>query len=79
MIENFSIICHYKDTDVSKIRLYLERYKNKLIAIPEKSGIIIDNGKMKAIGTEPIKIFNTNHKETILNPGQTIIIKDQDF
>ncbi len=63
LLGNYSVIGHYKKDDNGNIFNYISRYKNPVIALPEKSGIVIQNKIATVIGYEPVVIFLTDRTE----------------
>ncbi|MDD5151364.1 MAG: Type 1 glutamine amidotransferase-like domain-containing protein [Flavobacterium sp.] len=61
-IGKFSIYCHYFRKDKKKVEDYIKRNKFPVIALPEKTGIIINGDKLKIVGEEPSYVF---YKTTI--------------
>lgn len=57
MINQSSIFCHYTEEDKDKIMEYVSKGDRSAIAIPEDAGIIIRNGKMRAVGPGSVFLF----------------------
>jgi len=70
----YSVICHYEKNLDFNINKYLKTYNNPVIALSEKSGLIIEGEKAKVFGTYPAIIFNNNGEKIILNVGKEFIL-----
>lgn len=62
LVNNYSIICHYADELEGKVKEYVLSTKYPVIALPEKSGLIIENNRVQVKGSDPISIFNGSQK-----------------
>lgn len=62
LVNNYSIICHYTDELEGKVNEYVLSTKHPVIALPEKSGLIIENNQVQVKGHDPISIFNGSQK-----------------
>ena len=60
IINNYSILCHLKNKNLKKNLEYLRDYSitNKVIYLPEKDVILIEDNKIRIIGNEKYMIFN---------------------
>lgn len=70
LLRNYSLICHYKELKDYKIKKYIEINKNPVIALTEKSGLIIENNLAKVSGYEPVIIFNEKIEKRIIMPEE---------
>lgn len=64
-VNGCNIHCHYDNRYDKEMFDYIEKHNSKVIAIPEKSGLFIENSKMMAIGFEPIFLFKNGKKSKI--------------
>lgn len=76
LVGDYSILCHYNSASDDKLKKYIETYKNPVIALSEKSGIVVKDENVDVVGKENIKIFWLNSVQT-LQPGQNFIINEQ--
>ncbi len=68
LLKDISILCHYKQEKEDKIK---ESFINKIIALPERTGIYLKDNKATIIGQESAYLFfNKNKKE--ISVGQII-------
>lgn len=75
-LDNFEIWCHYKKGKDEKISDFIMKYKlNKVIALPEETGILIENDKGKIIGNKSAFIFKDKNKKGI-KAGESIFFSD---
>lgn len=74
VLSDNSFICHYKPLLDEKIKKYIADFKQDVIAIPEDSGIKIENGKITKIFGEPL-IFSSQSKHK-LQPKKRVIVCD---
>jgi len=75
LIKDFNIHCHYEEKYNKNILEYIKKNKCKIIAIPEKSGLFVEDKKIKVIGYRPIFLFKEN-KKFIIKPNKTIKINN---
>jgi dipeptidase E len=65
LIGKFSVYCHYKNEDDQRILNYIKSTKNKVLALPEDAGAILDNSKMRIIGPGNLVLFDKLCKKVI--------------
>lgn len=65
MISNHSVWCHYKNGDDKKIFEYVDKYNIPVIAIPERSGIFVNNNIVTVVGFEQVHKFHKNIKKSL--------------
>lgn len=70
------IACHYNFTheEDEVFKAYSERTGSNVIALSERSGIVLQGGIMKVIGYDSVNIFIKNKKVGLAN-GQQIVMK----
>jgi len=74
IIRNYSIWPHYTTKDDKRIFKYLNKKNSvNVIAIPEKSGALIEKNKMKIYGNKEIIIFKKDYKLN-LSPKKEVIL-----
>lgn len=72
LLKNISLFCHYKLEKEEKINEELKNFHlNKIIALSERTGIYLKDGKITIIGQEPAYLFSNKNKREI-NVGQII-------
>jgi dipeptidase E len=74
LIDNFSLLTHYKKGDELRLLNYFKKYNNRVIAIPEGTALLVKNKKIKIIGAEGVYIFNSDMSKTFLSVNETIPI-----
>ncbi len=57
VVHHYSIWCHYTAEDDARIFNYASERNPKIIAIPEESGIYLEDGLLSNIGDQPCYIF----------------------
>ena len=72
LIGDYSVVCHYNKNDDKKILEFIELYRYPVIALSEKSGLIIDNNKSEVVGKEDILIFSSDGEKKNIKPGDII-------
>lgn len=72
LIGDYSIKCHYKDIDDKKIFEFIKHYKCPIIALPEKTGLVISDKYAEVVGSESALIFSINGKKEYKKPNDTI-------
>lgn len=71
LLKGFSIWCHYKAEHDELLFDYVRNKKIPTIAIPEKSGIVFDEGKITIVGFESVFLFADN-KKISFSPGSIV-------
>jgi len=75
LINNYSIICHYTKEQKNKVFSYVKENGIQVIAIPEKSGLVVEDGKkVTVVGHEPVYLFKINSTVGIIGLGQEVTI-----
>lgn len=75
LIGNNSLICHYQPMLNNKIIEYIKKNKRQVIAIPERSGLIVkDSNNFYVIGYEPVYLFGIDGSTKTINIDQNFII-----
>lgn len=70
-VQGYDIWCHYDESDDSTIDEYMKKYNlQKLIALPEDSGLYVTDTEIKVIGPNNVTIFVDN--KSVLSPGAII-------
>ena len=71
ILNGISIFCHYKQEkyEVIKQKILLPGLE-KIIALPETTGVYVNNGKLTIIGKDPAWLFFSN-KKIKLNKGKS--------
>jgi dipeptidase E len=67
----YSIWCHYVAEDDPLVFDYIQRYRFPVLALSERSGVIVEGERMTAGGYEPVRRFTARRKRTI-QPGEQI-------
>jgi dipeptidase E len=63
LAEGFTIWPHYNIRDDEKIVAFVQMNHQPVLAIPERSGIVFENGGFRAVGFEPVYIFDEAGKK----------------
>lgn len=71
ILDGIEIQCHYRSSQLRKEKEYSKSTGITIIGIPEESGVLVQDHKMKAIGTKPITLI-TPEKTIKYSPGQRI-------
>jgi len=72
LLNEHMIWCHYNKSDDKKLFDLSKKNKIPILAIPEKSGIFIDNENVSVIGTENVYLFQNNNTKTDYKHGENI-------
>ncbi len=80
LLGNYSIFCHYKEVPIEKIeklKNFLLAKKTSIVALTEKSGLIVESGMAKVIGFEGAYLLEYNDTESpkYVQPGENFLIK----
>lgn len=70
-IDNYSVWCHYETSNDSLIKEYANKYGFPVLALPEETGIVISEGKLRVIGSSPAHIFK-NEDQYGVKPNEDI-------
>ena len=72
LVGGWSIFCHYCEENISRLKLYLKKYKLPTIALPENSGFIYDrdSGSIRVIGYDSITVFPRLNTSFNVDPGK---------
>jgi len=62
LAEGYAIWVHYQPQDDSLIETYVHQYQQPVIALSERSGIVIENESMRTVGFEPVYRFDGQKK-----------------
>jgi len=74
LLGNYSLICHYDFSKNKQIEHYIQKYRNPVIALTEKGGIIIENNCVKVIGYESALIFDEKLNKKNLKPKEIFYV-----
>lgn len=67
-LNGFSVVCHYDGKE--DMRPLCRELNTKIIAIPERSGIYIEDGNFEIIGHDPVLFFEKERK-ILMDPENT--------
>ena len=70
-LNGYSLWCHYVPQDDPTIRTFIKQHDLPLIGLPERSGILVENGQITTIGYEPVMCF-TKGLQTIVKIGERV-------
>ena len=71
LYHDYAFWCHYQPKDDALISEYLSKYGTSLIAIPDGSGVYLNDQKISAAGADPSYVFRGGKKITVW-PGYTV-------
>lgn len=72
VLHGHAIWCHYElQHDDPRIAAYIEAYGSPVLALSERSGIVLENGRLSALGHEPVIRF-TAEERTVVDVGQNV-------
>jgi dipeptidase E len=69
LADDHAIYPHYEPQNDRRIEEFVQTYRQPVLAIPERSGVVIDSGRMRAVGFEPSYRFDHHGKSTLFVPG----------
>jgi dipeptidase E len=58
LAEDHSVYPHYAPQDDRFIEAFVQTYHQPVLAIPERSGVVIESGRMRSVGFEPSYRFD---------------------
>lgn len=73
LIKGFDIQCHYRSHQLKKQRDYAIKTGVPIIAIPEGSAILVQNGEYRVVGTKSLTVINKEGAEKF-PPGRRLEI-----
>ncbi len=73
-VGNYSLLCHYDSTQDEKIKKYINSYKIPVIALPENSGLVIEENNVLVLGYSKIIIFDLKVNKIFIKPNHTFIL-----
>lgn len=62
LLKNHLIWCHYKPEDDHLIFRYMQEHPNPIIALPDNTGIIVEENEVQVVGATPMYLFQRNNK-----------------
>lgn len=62
LAEDHSVYPHYAPRDDRFIEAFVQTYQQPVLAIPERSGVVIESGRMRSVGFEPSYRFDHEGK-----------------
>jgi dipeptidase E len=62
LIKGHAIYPHYQPRDDGFIEEFVEQYRQPILAISERSGVVIEAGRMRSVGFEPSYHFDRHGK-----------------
>ncbi|MFN2236289.1 MAG: Type 1 glutamine amidotransferase-like domain-containing protein [Anaerolineales bacterium] len=65
LADGYSVWVHYQEEDDQRIREYMNEKHHSVIAISERSGVVMDDTGIQSVGYEPAYYFNKNEKRQI--------------
>ena len=65
LAEGHAIWVHYQPQDDSLIEAYVRQYQQPVLALSERSGIVIEQEGMRTVGYEPAYLFNGHRKSEV--------------
>ena len=69
LLNGYSVHCHYLPEHDKQLFTFNKRAQNPLIAIPEDSGVYVQNGTYLALGKSPVYLFKNDGSKTEINPN----------
>lgn len=74
LIKGFSVYCHYSLSGSGEAKKYAIKNRSSVIAIPENSGIVLQNNIIKAVGLSNVELFYEDGRTFLLKNGQEMMI-----
>ncbi|MEX0806257.1 MAG: Type 1 glutamine amidotransferase-like domain-containing protein [Patescibacteria group bacterium] len=72
---DYSVFCHYTKSREYKIVNFIDEYHSPVLAIPERSGVAIDEaGEANVIGKENVFLFNSKTGRTTVGAGNSFAL-----
>lgn len=65
LAEGHAVWVHYQPQDDPLIEAYVRQYRQPVLAISERSGIVIEKGRRRSIGFEPAYRFDEENKSQV--------------
>jgi len=75
LLNDKSVLCHFNKDKKIIVEQFIENTSGDVIALTEKSGLIISNSNsVESVGFEPVTIYTLSGKNEQINPGEKLII-----
>lgn len=58
-LSGLDIQCHYRPSQLKVHKEFVEKTGESVIAIPEESALLVENGRLKVIGTKPVFLISS--------------------
>ena len=73
LIGNYSILCHYDNTQNNPIKFYINQTKFNVIAVPIDSGLVVYDKIAKIVGLSQVTVFDMKNIKKF-SSGESFII-----
>jgi len=71
----YSVFCHHTTQRESKIAAFIREYHSPVLAIPEKSGVVVDmSGKAIVVGKDNVLLFDKEQNITTIGVGMDFVV-----
>jgi len=67
LLGNYSIACHFKDDQHNRFKTWAIKNKLPIVCLPEETGLIVEKGIAKCVGTKPCTIYAADGTKTDVN------------
>lgn len=74
LLHDLSVRCHYTKDDASIIdSCYAGGFKGPILCLPERSGVIMENGFMTVEGSDPVCLYYSKGESDSIKVGENIM------
>jgi dipeptidase E len=76
LLDGYAVWCHYQPADDARIHAYIARSAFPVIALSEQAGLLVEDGRVTALGTGPTFVFQVRARHEY-EPSSIIFLLDQ--
>ncbi len=73
-LDDYSIWCHYDGEQEPLIHRFINTYRKPVIALSEETGLRVENGRIKVLGTQPAFVFDSTMNKEAFEPGGDFLL-----
>ncbi|MEY9927145.1 dipeptidase E [Catenulispora sp. GP43] len=71
-IAGYAAFVHHRTADAPQVQDWVHRNQKPVIALHERSGAVVTDGRLTSVGFEPVQIFGVVRSPLNVQPGESI-------
>jgi len=75
LLNGYKVHCHYSSDHDKHLFDFEKQHHTPLIAVPETSGVVVEDTSCQVLGREPVSIFSPDGKKTVYRPNSSFYIE----